>query len=73
MGRNDAPNVVREGQLKNKGRFELKETSAECSWDLDPLLAEYANTYIANFVSNQTLINVIIPFNPVWEKIFLSR
>lgn len=65
MGRNDAPNVVREGQLKNKGRFELTETSAECSWDLDSLLAEYANTFIANFVSNQTLINEIIPFNPV--------
>ena len=56
VGRNDPSNVVREGPLKNKGRFELTETSPKCSWDLDPVLAEYANTYIANFVSNQTLI-----------------
>ena len=68
MGRNDPSNVVWEGPLKNKGRFELTETSAECSWDLDPVLAEDANTYIANFVSNQTLINEIIPFNLVGEK-----
>ena len=54
---------------QKKGRFELTETSSECSWDLDPVLAEYANKYMDNFVSNQTLINEIMSFNPVPENL----
>ena len=63
--RNDPSDVVSEEPTKKKGRFELTETSSECSWDLDPVLAEYANKYMDNFVSNQTLINEIMSFNPV--------
>ena len=69
LGRNDPSDVVREGPTKKKGRFELTETSSECSWDLDPVLAEYANKYMDNFVSNQTLINEIMSFNPVPENL----
>ena len=68
VSRNDLSDVVSERPTKKKGRFELTETSLECSWDLDPVLAEYANKYIGNFVSNQTLINEITSFNPVPEN-----
>ena len=44
--------LVSDGPSKKKGRFELTETSIECSWDLDPVLGEYANKYMDNFVSN---------------------
>ena len=54
---------------KKKGQFELTETSSECSWDLDPVLAEYTNKHMGNFVSNQTLINEIMSFNPVPENL----
>ena len=57
VGRNDPCEIVSEGPTKKKGRFELTETSTECSWDLDPVLAKYTNKYMDNFVSNQTLIN----------------
>ena len=33
------------------------------------MLAEYANKYMDNVVSNQTLINEIMSFNPVAEKL----
>ena len=69
VGRNDPSDLVSEGSTKKKGRFELTETSSECSWDLDPVLAEYANKYRDNFVSNQTLINEIMSFNPVPENL----
>ena len=52
-----------------KRTFELTETSRECSWDLDPVLAEYANKYMDNFVSNQTLIGKIMSFNLVPENL----
>ena len=52
-----------------KRTFELTETSRECSWDLDPVLAEYANKYMDNFVSNQTLIDKIMSFNLVPENL----
>ena len=41
----------------------MAETSADCSWDLDPVLTEFANNYMDSFVSNQTLINEIMSFN----------
>ena len=69
MGRNDPSDAVSEGPTKKKEIFELIETSTECSWDLDPVLAEYANKYMGNFVSNQTLINEIMSFNPVSENL----
>ena len=69
VSRNDPSGVVSEGPTKKKERFELIETSKECSWDLDPVLAEYANKYMGNFVSNQTLINEIMSFNPVPENL----
>ena len=69
VGRNDPSDIVREGPTKAKGRFELTETSTECSWDLDSVLAEYADKYMDNFVSNQTFINEIISFNPVPENL----
>ena len=58
-----------EGSIKKKGRFELTETSSECSWDLDPMLAGYANKYMDNFVSNQALINEIMSSNPFPENL----
>ena len=64
MGRNEPSDPFSEEPTKKKGRFEQTETSAECSWDLDPVLAEYDNKYMDNFASNQTLINEIMPFNP---------
>ena len=67
--RNDPYDVVSEGPTKKKGRFKLTEMSTECSWGLDPVLAEYANKYMDNFVSNQTSINEIMPFNPVTENL----
>ena len=51
-----------------KKRSELAETSTERSWNLDPLLAKYANKYMDNFVFNQTLINEIMSFNLVPEN-----
>ena len=45
------------------------ETSSECSWDLDPVPVKYTNKYMDNFVSNQTLINEIMSFNPVPENL----
>ena len=69
VSRNDPSGVVSEGPTKKKERSELIETSKECSWDLDPVLAEYANKYMGNFVSNQTLINEIMSFNPVPENL----
>ena len=67
--RNDPSDLVNEGPTKNKGRFELTEKSTECSWGLDRVLAEYASKYMDNFVSNQTLINEIMSFNPVTENL----
>ena len=67
--RNDPSDVVSEGHTKKKGRFELTEMSSECSWDLDPVLAEHVNKYMDNFVSNQTLINGIMSFNPAPENL----
>ena len=52
VGRNDPSDVVSERPTKKKERFELRETSSGCSWDLDPELAEYADKYMDNFVSN---------------------
>ena len=69
VGRNDPSDVVSERPTKKKGKSELTETSSEYSWDLDPVLAEYANKYMANFVSNQTLMNEIMSFNPVPENL----
>ena len=51
-GRNDPSHVFSEELPKKKERFELTETSADCSWDLDPILTEYANKYMDNFLSN---------------------
>ena len=67
--RNDPSDLVSEGPTKNKGRFELTEKSTECSWGQDRVLAEYASKYMDNFVSNQTLINEIMSFNPVTENL----
>ena len=36
---------------------------------VDPVLVEYANKYMDNFVSNQTLTNEIMSFNPVPEHL----
>ena len=69
VGRNDPSDVVSEEPTKKKGSFELTETSSKCSWDLDPVLAEYANRYMDNFVSNQTLISEIMSFNHVPENL----
>ena len=33
------------------------------------MLAEYPNKYMDSFVSNQTLINEIVPFSPVSENL----
>ena len=68
-GRNDPSDIVSKGPTKKKGRFELTEASTKCSWDLDPVMAEYANKYMGNFVSNQALINEIMSFNPAPEKL----
>lgn len=46
---------------------------AGLSLDLDPLLALYAYNYRDNFVSNQTLLNEIISFNPVSEKLVKGK
>ena len=51
-GRNYPSHVFSEELPKKKERFELTETSADCSWDLDPILTEYANKYMDNFLSN---------------------
>ena len=69
VGRNDPSDIVSEGFIQKKGRLELTETSTKYSWGLNPVLAEYANKYMDNFVSNQTLINEIMSFNPVPEKL----
>ena len=69
VGRNDLSDIVSEGPTKKKGRFELTEVPTEFSWDLDPVLAKYASKYMDNFVSNQILINEIMPFNPVPENL----
>ena len=69
MGRNDSSYLVSEGSIKKKGMFELTETSTGCSWDLDPVLAKYANKYMDNFRSNYTLIKEIMSFNPVPENL----
>ena len=71
VSRNDQSDIVSvsQGATKKKGRFELTETSAVCSWDLGPVPAEYAKEYMDNFVSNQTLINEIMSFNPVPENL----
>ena len=69
MGRNGLSDVVSESPTKKKGRSELTETSTEFSWDLYPVLAEYANKYMDNFVSNQTLFNEIMFFNNVSENL----
>ena len=73
MGRNDPSDIVIEGPIKKNGRCELTETFTECSWDVDPVLAEYANKYMDNFVSNQTLINEIMSFNLVPENLKKSK
>ena len=46
---------------------------AGLSLDLDPLLAQYVYNYRDNFVSNQTLLNEIISFNPVSEKLVKGK
>ena len=69
MSRNDPSDIAIEEPTKKKEGFELKETSTESSWDLDPFLAEYVDKYMDNFVSNQTLINEIMSFNPVPENL----
>ena len=69
VGRNDPSDEISEGPTKKKGRFELTEMSAESSWDLDPVLAEYTNKYMDNLVSNQTLINEIMSLNPAPENL----
>ena len=69
VGRNDPSNIVSEGPTKKKGRSELTEVPTEFSWDLDPVLAAYANKYMDNFVSNQILINEIMSFNHVPENL----
>ena len=57
-----------------KARLELTETSSECSWDLDPVLTEYANKYMDNFVWYQTLINEItMSFSPEPENLKRSK
>ena len=60
MGRNDPSDIVSEGHTKKNGRFELTEMFTECSWDLDQMLAEYANKYMDTFVFNQTLIKLCL-------------
>ena len=67
--RNDPSDIIGDALPKEKVRFELTETSAECSWDLDPMLVEYANKHMDNFVSNQTLTNEIMSFNFVPENL----
>ena len=52
MGRNDRFDIVIERLAKTKVRFELTETTTERSWNLDLVLAEYANKYLENFASN---------------------
>ena len=69
MGRKDPSDIVSEEPMKKKRRLELTEMSTERSWDLDPMLAEYADKYMNNFVSKQTLINKITSFNPVPENL----
>ena len=69
VGINDPSDEVSEGPTKKKERFELPETSSKCSGDLDPVLAEYANKYMDNFVSNQTLNNEIMTFNHVPDNL----
>ena len=43
VGRNDQSGIVSKRLIKDSRRSELTETSKECSWDLDPVLAKYAN------------------------------
>ena len=69
MGRKDPSDIVSEEPMKKKRRLELTEMSTERSWDPDPVLAEYADKYMDNFVSKQTLINKITSFNPVPENL----
>ena len=69
VGRNDSSDVVSWGTTKKKGRFEVTETSTECSWDLDPVLPECTNKYVEKFVSNQTSINEIMSFNLMPENL----
>ena len=52
MGRNDQSDIVSKGLINKRRRSELAETSKECSWDLDPVLAKYANKYMDNSVLN---------------------
>ena len=74
MGRNDPFDEVSEGNAKMKARLELTETSSECSWDLDPVLTEYDNKYMDNFVWYQTLINEItMSFSPEPESLKRSK
>ena len=74
MGRNDPFDEVSEGNAKMKARLELTETSSECSWDLDPVLTEYANKYMDNFLSYQTLINeIIMSFSPEPENLNIGK
>ena len=65
--RNDPFDIVSEGPTKQKERFKLIEMSTECSWHLDLVIAECANKYMENVVSNQTLINKIVSVNHVIE------
>ena len=69
VGRMDPSDLVSEGPTKKKGIFKLTKTPTECYWDLDTVPAEYANNCMDNFLSNQTLINEIISFNPVTENL----
>ena len=52
VGRNDQSGIVSKGLIKERTRSELIETSKECSWDLDQVLAKYANKYMDNSVFN---------------------
>ena len=69
VSRNDPSDTVGEGPPKENARFELTETSAECSWDLSRSnTGRKANKYMGNFVSNQTLTNKTMSFNSVPEN-----
>ena len=53
VGRNDPSDLASEGLIKKKRRFEQTKTSTNCSWDLEPVLAQYTNKSMDKFVSNE--------------------
>ena len=48
-GRNDPSNKVSEGPTKKKGRFEIRETFTECSWNLEPVRQNMVTSSWATF------------------------